>query len=325
MKIITAITLSIMLFAPVQAAFAQDLKAEIAEAMATVEKVKSGELEGDKAYESLLKTESKLNKAVKENPDAWKAFDTRARVKMTYGQYAGAVRDFQAAVDAYRRSPPKFPDPAVAFSVSDKAEVQYERLGYLDPAIDSLQDGQKLLKELVVEIERIRGGKSGAAWDTLEGTIRDARERINRALLTAFLEHPSRKDEAVKAFDHAIEVLPDDYQVRMKFGELLVRESRATEAVEAYTFAMTLKPDAVRPHCRLGGVHRILMNGKLRLEDSKGAKSHFKLALESYDTCLEANPQNVDILLNVVTMCREIENSGKAGLYQGKLDKIWGN
>ncbi len=305
-------------------AIAEVPEADLASAMSVIEKVKSGELGGDAAYESLMTTQSSLDKLIEANPDSYKAYDTRARVKMTYGQYAGAVRDFQAAVDAYKRTPPRFPDPKIAFSISDRAEIQYERLGYLDPAIDSLLSGQTLLKELVVEIEKIRGGRSGKAWDDLESTIRQARIAINRNLLSAFLEHPSRKDEAVVAFEHAIEVLPDDYDVRLKYGDLLVREKRNQEALEAYGFALTLAEGDVTPHCRLGGVHRILMNGKLNLDDKGGAKAHFNQAVENWEKCLTASPDNADVLLNMVNMSREIENKKKESAFQARLDKVWG-
>lgn len=289
-------------------------------ALAVVASVKAGTLTGDAAVEVLQSQRRELDAQIATAPDAWALYDVRGQVQAAVGQYAGAARDYQAAIDAYRRAPPHLPDPHIAFVFSRRAEVQFERLGALDPAIDTLLDGQRMLGELVERIEVVRGGRSGAAWEEVERTVRAAQESVNRALLTALLEQPGRRDEALAAFATALAVLPDDYEVRMRYAELLIREQRWADAVSAFKTATVLRPDASRPWCRIPFAGRPLLSELVGAGDKSGVKHLWEDLRSAGDRCLASTPGDSALLTELLLGARVMENTKDERYYQTLID-----
>jgi len=67
-------------------------------------------------------------------------------------------------------------------------------------------------------------------------------------------------DAAVDAFQRAIEVRPDDYELRNKLGATLANSNRSDEALPSYRVALKLKPKYARGWLNMAISHSNLQN-----------------------------------------------------------------
>ncbi len=115
--------------------------------------------------------------------------------------------------------------------------------------------------------------------------------------LASHLIDQNRIEDAVRHARQAVELDPDNYKVRITYGEALSRQNDTTEAMSQFTRALAIKPESAEAHNGLG-----MACGMAGQWDE--ASRHFEAALQS-------QPHSPEILFNLAT----------AHLYAGQFDK----
>lgn len=114
--------------------------------------------------------------------------------------------------------------------------------------------------------------------------------------LASHLIDQNRIDDAVQHARQAVELDPDNYKIRITYGEALSRQNDTTEAIAQLTRALAIKPDSAEAHNGLGMAY--------------GAAGQWDEASRHFEAALENQPHSPEILFNL----------GTAYLYAGRFE-----
>ena len=126
------------------------------------------------------------------------------------------------------------------------------------------------------------GGQHDHALEWLSRAIRQAPKAEYLKHLGAVLQHVKRHDEALKAFDRAVQFQPDSAELWCCLGGALLQLGREDDALLSYQHALKLHPDNLDAASK-GGV---LLHRRGRWEE----------ALACFNICLSVQPDLAPIL-----------------------------
>ena len=126
------------------------------------------------------------------------------------------------------------------------------------------------------------GGQYDHALEWLARAIRQAPKAEYLKHLGAVLQHVKRHDEALKAFDKAVQFQPDSAELWCCLGGALLQLGRDDDALLSYQHALKLHPDNVDAASKSG----VLLHRRERWEE----------ALAHFNICLALQPDLAPIL-----------------------------
>jgi len=270
--------------------------------------------EGD-IRSAILCFESTLRNIDPEHSDAWRML----------GRCHTENDEDQKAIACWLRSlerDPFSPETLLALGVAYVNELDHERAvetlrgwvanhplyaGMVDNAVEGVEE-EDLYGNENMETEGLEGGRHGRMRSRTMAQMRD----VERLLLCA-LEHDRTADAAadvyealgvvynvsrdydaaIDAFRRAIDVRPEDYQLRNKLGATLANANRSEEALPSYHAALRLKPKYAR--------------GWLNMAISHSNMHNYGDAVRCYLQTLSLNPEarHVWSYLRIALTCEE--------------------
>lgn len=126
------------------------------------------------------------------------------------------------------------------------------------------------------------GGQYDHAVEWLARAIRQAPKAEYLKHLGAVLQHVKRYDEALKAFDRAVQLQPDSAELWCCLGGALLQLDRTDEALLSYQHALKLQPDNFDAASKSG----VLLHRRQRWEE----------ALAQFNMCLSVQPDLAPVL-----------------------------
>jgi tetratricopeptide (TPR) repeat protein len=126
------------------------------------------------------------------------------------------------------------------------------------------------------------GGQYDHALEWLSRAIRQAPKAEYLKHLGAVLQHVKRHDEALKAFDRAVQLQPDSAELWCCLGGALLQLGRDDDALLSYQHALKLHPDNFDAATKSG----VLLHRRERWEE----------ALAHFNICLSVQPDLAPIL-----------------------------
>ena len=160
---------------------------------------------------------------------------------------------------------------------------------------------------------------------------------VNIILTMADIAIKTGQDElAISSLNAAIEKDPKNGFYHWAVGTIYQKLGRIDEAMSSCTKAIALSPNDDRPYYSMGSIHfnkavdYLTQADKLRLGDPKFeeldklAKAEFKKAAEYFEKVLElkGDAGNKEILSNLFTIYRKLENSEKALEYKKRAEAV---
>ena len=120
------------------------------------------------------------------------------------------------------------------------------------------------------------------AVEWISRAIRQAPKPKYLSSLGTALRHQGRHDDALKTFDKAVQLKPDDAELWQNLGEILFTLNRPADALLSFQHALKLDPH----HWRASHNSGLLLHQQGRFEE----------ALAHFDVCDELQPNNVSTL-----------------------------
>ncbi|MGQ9649967.1 MAG: tetratricopeptide repeat protein [Phycisphaerae bacterium] len=105
--------------------------------------------------------------------------------------------------------------------------------------------------------------------------------------LASHLIDQNRVDDAVEHARQAVELDPENYKVRITYGEALSRQNDTAEAISQFNRALAIKPDSAEAHNGLGMAY--------------GVTGQWQEASRHFEAALESQPHSPEILFNLGT------------------------
>lgn len=158
-------------------------------------------------------------------PNDYMIYDFSGQVALSLKDSTAALDDFKIAIYKYKTNPPARPDFMIGYSFYRTAVVHYLR-DDIDPALTSLQNGLKLLKDendrrltLISENSENRSQLEGAEQEYLE--IKSYLETFE---LDLYLNYPDKFDEALQKFEQAVKENPKNETTLLAYATLLEKK-----------------------------------------------------------------------------------------------------
>jgi tetratricopeptide (TPR) repeat protein len=226
--------------------------------------------------------------------------------------------------------------------VSHNAGLAAERLGKYDLAFLNYEAAAKAGYEPAICLSRaadalMKQGKQDEAMNHIIAASEKFPGDVNIIISMAEMALKTGKDElAISSLNKAIEKDPSNGIYHWAVGTVYQKLGRTEEAIAAYTKAISLSPKDDRPYFSLGSIHfnkavdYLDQANKLRLGDPKfeeleaQAKEEFAKAAPFLEKVIEitGDAGNKDILTNLFTIHRKLDNSSKAMEYKKRADAL---
>jgi len=226
--------------------------------------------------------------------------------------------------------------------VSHNAGLAAERLGKYDIAFGHYEAAAQAGYEPAICMARaadalMRQDKQEEAMNYIIAASEKFPGDVNIIIAMAEMALKTGKDElAIASLKKAIEKDPSNGIYHWAVGTVYQKLGRTDEAIASYTTAIKLSPKDERPYFSLGSIHfnkavdYLEQANKLRLGDPKFeeleglAKEEFAKAAPFLEKVVEltGDAGNKDILTNLFTIYRKLDNSTKAIDYKKRADAL---
>jgi arylsulfatase A-like enzyme/Tfp pilus assembly protein PilF len=127
-------------------------------------------------------------------------------------------------------------------SIADDGLSELDRF---EPSGDDPKDHARHFQIMVRDLPKLQARNDQAGAERLLRVLAEAMPRASRLRihLAAALNAQGRADEAAEAFEQAVALAPNDYDVRRKYGSFLARAGRYQAAVEQFEIVLEKLPD----------------------------------------------------------------------------------
>lgn len=216
--------------------------------------------------------------------------------------------------------------------VSHNAGLASERLGKFDKAFMHYESAAQSGYEPAICLARaadalMRQDKPEEAMNYIIAASERFPGDVNIIITMAEMALKTGKDDlAIASLKKAIDKDPSNGIYHWAVGTVYQKLGRTEEAIDSYTKAIKLSPKDERPYFSLGSIHfnkavdYLEQANKLRLGDPKFeeletlAKEEFSKAAPFLEKVVEltGDAGNRDILMNLFTIYRKLDNSTKA-------------
>jgi tetratricopeptide (TPR) repeat protein len=215
------------------------LKESLLQAGLTVfNRINNGYYEGDDLATSLHFSQACMDRANAIEKD-YLTFDILAQIYLVKKDSLIAQSNFILAADYYSKEKPEVPDLLIAYV--------YYRIALLDlfihhddsAAICHLRTGNEILETEFVRLSSMKDQFTGQQWEQLQQQYDFAVEDLMNFELELYANNKDLQPGAIEKFQKAIEMNPEDYNLRVAYASLLEMVDRE-QAIDAYKEAIAV-------------------------------------------------------------------------------------
>lgn len=181
--------------------------------------------------------------AIRVVPTNAKAWANLALTKAKRGDTAGALEDYERAMDIYPDYPERAPYFALGFGMALAASGRAEEgLRFLHLAAAGKPQAPLMQYNLGLAYLQQGAWRAAEQWLRKATTLEAGYVRAHVALATSLREQ-GRAEEALEAAEHALRLDPDAAPPRYERARALESLGRSAEAIEEYRRVLRLRPD----------------------------------------------------------------------------------
>lgn len=173
----------------------------------------------------------------------------QGQVAQSLGEIPLALKHYERALALYQQTPPKLPDPDLAYVYYRSARLLENHLKR--PPAEALQKIQAGL----VFLQQIQPAVRQSGLAELQQRYQTVSEVLERQQLDLYLRLPEQRPQALKAYQAALKRHPQDYVIHIGYGNLLEQSQQPEAAAAVYKQAIALEPQQGLGHFSLGRLY----------------------------------------------------------------------